>query len=107
MLKKIIGINIRSIRKLKGYSQNEAAQRTGFTPSYWGYLERGQKNPSIELLERIAEILDVEPYILLVDTTREGLPPELLHSLNIIKRMGQGSIGFISNVAGSYIKTHS
>ncbi|MFZ5643614.1 MAG: helix-turn-helix domain-containing protein [Bacillota bacterium] len=106
MLKKIVGINIRSIRKLKGYSQNEAALRAGFTPSYWGYLERGQKNPSLELIEKIAETLDVEPCILLVDITRKGLPPELLHLLNIINYMGPGGIGFITDVAGSYIKNH-
>lgn len=106
MLNEIVGRNIRSIRKLKGFSQNEAALRAGFTQSYWGYLERGQKNPSLELIEKVAAVLDVEPHVLLVDSSVKGLPSQLLQLLNIVNGMGSISVGFIGDVLRSYIETH-
>jgi len=106
MLKKIVGENIRSIRKIKGFSQNEAAQRAGFTPSYWGYLERGQKNPSLELIEKVAAVLGVEPVWLLVDPSAKGVHSQSLQLLNIISSMRDNSERFIYDVMSSYIKTH-
>lgn len=106
LLKKTVGVNIRSIRKIKGFSQNEAALRAGFTPSYWGYLERGQKNPSLELIEKVAAVLGVEPITLLVDPSSGGMHSETLQLLNIISGMGDMSRRFIYDVMSSYIKTH-
>ena len=67
-VEKNTGKNIRAIRKLKGFSQNELTLRAGISPSYWGYLERGQKNPSVELVEKVAAALEMEPYILFIDS---------------------------------------
>lgn len=107
MLKKIVGKNIRTIRKIKGFSQNEAALRAGFSPSYWGYLERGQKNPSLELIEKVAAVLSVEPITLLADSSAKGMHFEFLQLLYIISSLGDISERFIYDVMSSYIKTHS
>ncbi|GBF32614.1 hypothetical protein DCCM_0810 [Desulfocucumis palustris] len=106
MLNKIVGDNIRTIRKLKGFSRGELAVRAGFTSSYWGYLERGQKNPSLELVERIAFVLEVEPYMLLVDSPSKGLFSEMTQLLNVINSMGHMHVEFMRDVLISYIKTH-
>lgn len=106
MLKQIVGKNIRSMRKIKGYSQKEAALRACFTPSYWGYLERGQKNPSLDLIEKVAAVLGVEPVSLLVDPSAKGVHSQSIQLLNIISSMGDNSERFIYDVMSSYIKTH-
>lgn len=105
MLKKIIGKNIRRLRRQQGLTQKKAALRAGFTPSYWGYLERGQKNPSVELIEKVADTLDVEPYLLFVDSPDKKLPAELMQLLYRISSMGTQHIEFVTTVLKAYVKT--
>lgn len=106
MLNKIVGSNIRSLRKLKGFSQNEAARRAGFTPSYWGYLERGQKNPSLGAIEKVAAVLEVEPHTLLIGPDSRGVPAELWQLLYAVNNLGGNSVLFISQLMRSYVATH-
>lgn len=58
--------NVVARRKELGYTQAEAARLMGVTQgSYAGY-ERGANQPTIGLIERIAEMLECEPFELLV-----------------------------------------
>lgn len=107
MLKKILGENTRQLRKVKGLSQKEAASRAGFTPSYWGYLERGQKNPSVEVIEKIAGSLGVEAHLLFVNPREKDLPGELMQKIYTVKSMGERHLEFISNVLKAYIESLS
>ncbi|WP_168122782.1 helix-turn-helix transcriptional regulator [Paenibacillus sp. HB172176] len=52
-----IGENIRIIRKTKGLSQEQLALRAEINASYMGQVERGEKNPTIEVLGKIASAL--------------------------------------------------
>lgn len=106
MLKNIVGKNIRTIRKLKGFSQGELAFLAGITQSYWGYIERGQKNPSLELIEKIAAVLEVEPYVLFVYESSENFSSEIMYMLNVINGMGHLHIRFLRDFLNAYIKTH-
>jgi len=49
-----IGDNIRNIRKSKGLSQEQLALRAEINASYMGQVERGEKNPTIDVLGKIA-----------------------------------------------------
>jgi transcriptional regulator with XRE-family HTH domain len=106
MLKKVIGNNIRYLRKQKGFTQRDAAFRAGFTAAYWGYLERGEKNPSAEIIEKIADTLNVSPYLLLVDSTEKYLPADLIRLLYVINDMGKEHTNFFLAVMEAYIKTN-
>jgi transcriptional regulator with XRE-family HTH domain len=55
-----IGHNIRTIRKLKGYSQLKLATMCGLTRPAISMIENGQKNSHIMTLYKIAEILKVD-----------------------------------------------
>lgn len=53
----------RNIKKLRGkhdWSQQELANRSHYSRTYIGKLERGQKAPSLEALTRIARAFDLE-----------------------------------------------
>ena len=41
------------------------ATEVGIAYSYMGGIERGQKNPTLDVVERIAKVLDSEPIELL------------------------------------------
>jgi transcriptional regulator with XRE-family HTH domain len=52
-----IGENIRLMRKSKGLSQEQLALRAEINASYMGQVERGEKNPTIDVLGKIAAAL--------------------------------------------------
>jgi transcriptional regulator with XRE-family HTH domain len=51
---KIIGQRIRNYRTQKGLSQEKLAELAGCHPTYIGQLERGEKNATLESVEKIA-----------------------------------------------------
>ncbi len=60
----VVGENIKKIRKMKGLTQRKLADKSGVSYSMICKLESGeQKNPSLHTLEKIADALDVLPYV--------------------------------------------
>ncbi|MBB4383127.1 helix-turn-helix domain-containing protein [Bradyrhizobium sp. SBR1B] len=56
----LVAWNVRRIRLSRGFSQEKLAYEAGIDRSYLASLERQSKNPTIDLLGRIAETLDVQ-----------------------------------------------
>lgn len=56
---KVIGQRIRNRRTAKGLSQEKLSELVGCHPTYIGQIERGEKNATVESIERIATALDV------------------------------------------------
>ena len=56
---KIIGQRIRNYRTQKGLSQEKLAELAGCHPTYIGQLERGEKNATLESVEKIASAIDI------------------------------------------------
>lgn len=55
----LIGRNVRLIRDSQGLTQEGLADRAGLDTTHLGLIERGTQNPSIEMLIRLAEALNV------------------------------------------------
>src|SRR5690606_36147921 len=55
-----VGGKIRALRDDLGLSTEEAAERAGMSPGFWGLVERAAKAASIKSLFRFAEALGVE-----------------------------------------------
>lgn len=53
------GSRIRELRKSKGISLTKLSELTGVSKSYLSCLERNQNNPSIDVLEKISDRLEV------------------------------------------------
>ncbi|MBQ1223929.1 MAG: helix-turn-helix transcriptional regulator [Clostridia bacterium] len=58
-LAKTIGKRIRNHRTKLGLSQEKLAELSGCHPTYIGQLERGEKNATIESIDRIATSLNI------------------------------------------------
>lgn len=56
-----IGDNIRTVRKQRGYSQEEFADIAGFSRSYYTEIETGKRNISVLNLTKIIKALNVNP----------------------------------------------
>lgn len=64
-LKEVIGDNVKEARGNRGLKQAELAKLYGTTQSHISEIEKGTWNISVDTLEKLANILDVEPYDLL------------------------------------------
>lgn len=56
---------VRALREQKGWSQEELAFETGLHRTYISGIERGVRNPTVLILERLAQKLGVLPAELL------------------------------------------
>jgi transcriptional regulator with XRE-family HTH domain len=83
-LKQIFILNLKKFRKEGGVSQMKLAEQCGTSPSYIGEIEIGRKFPSIEMIDKIARALRLEPYRLFVDTAANdvGASVEITGFLN-------------------------
>lgn len=55
----LVGRNVRRIRVAQGISQERLAFDSGVDRSYLGGLERGEENPTVDILDRLAATLSV------------------------------------------------
>lgn len=67
-IQKRFGSKVRRHRNLLGLSQEELAFRSGLHRTYIGGIERGERNPTLFNIEKIAKALEVKPH----DLFREG-----------------------------------
>lgn len=57
--------NVRKLRSKKKLSQKILADKVGISVSYVSMLERGQRSPPLDMLEKVAKALGVSPISLL------------------------------------------
>lgn len=53
------GMNVKRLRKERGYSQNEFAIVAGLTQAYLSRVERGLANPQLDIINKIANGLGI------------------------------------------------
>ncbi len=53
-----MGMRIRQVRKARGWSQNELAEKCGISMSFLGHIERGTRIMSMETFVNICTALD-------------------------------------------------
>jgi transcriptional regulator with XRE-family HTH domain len=60
-LREIVARNLRRLRHAKGLSQEELADRAGINRNYVGMLEREEHAATVDMLEKLAEVLEADP----------------------------------------------
>jgi transcriptional regulator with XRE-family HTH domain len=63
----VVGRNVRRLRRARKLTQEALAHAAEIDTRYVGGIERGQENPSVAVLGRLAEVLGVHPSALLAD----------------------------------------
>lgn len=72
-LDKIIGLNIRRERTLRGVSREELASMLGLTISHLGLIERGERGATSVVIEKLTETFKVSIDNLFKEHTRTSL----------------------------------
>ena len=57
--------NLRQLRHAKGISQEDLAHEAGVNRTYLSKLEKGASYPGLEIIAKLATVLEVEPAELL------------------------------------------
>ena len=60
-LQQRFGATVRGLRRARGLSQRDLAQKAGLSYVYLNHLERGYRSPSLQAVIRIAEGLELRP----------------------------------------------
>jgi len=111
-LVKLVGTNIKEIRKLKKLTQEELAEKSGLQTSYLAGVERGDRNITIQTLEKITEGLDVAPSsIFKFDTLNYNNKfyekKELIIILqNLIEDKSEAEVRLVLNIANEIFNTY-
>jgi len=71
LIYKKVGKNIRQIRREKDVSQEKLAFEAELNRAYVGYIERGERHPSIETVYKISIALDIPIYKLFIFDPKE------------------------------------
>ncbi|MDN4601496.1 helix-turn-helix transcriptional regulator [Paenibacillus sp. F6_3S_P_1C] len=96
-LRQMIGTRIRAVRNTKGLTQQKLADVAGLDYRYIGALERGERNFSIDTLEKVLNALDVDIIELI---------PNTLKNQTSIKQEAIDSFIFgLGNLSNDQIKT--
>ena len=78
--RKRLGARIKQLRQLRRETQERLAERIDINPKYLSSIERGEENPTLDLLIRLAKGLRVELYELFTFAA-EGSPDQLRQKL--------------------------
>ncbi len=62
-----VGLNVQRLRREKGWSQEDLAFESGLHRTYVSGIERGVRNPTLLILDKLAKTLGVRLAELLAD----------------------------------------
>ncbi|WDU77711.1 helix-turn-helix domain-containing protein [Lysinibacillus sp. G01H] len=111
-LVKLVGSNIKEIRKMKKLTQEELAEKCGLQTSYLAGVERGDRNITIQTLEKITEGLKETPSsIFKFDSinfdNKYFEKKELIMILqNLIEDKSEAEVRLILNIANEVFSTY-
>ena len=71
-IKILLGRNVARLRQARGLTQEELAERAGFSQQYLSGLERGARNPTLGTIYEVARALGVSHLDLLADDDGSG-----------------------------------
>lgn len=63
----VFSSNLRKYRNAAGLSQEAFANKAGLHRTYISALERGKRSVAIDNIEKIADALEIEAYLLFID----------------------------------------
>ena len=101
----LMGRRIRYLRNLQGMTQEQLGTIANLSYKYLGSIERGEKNPSIDNLEKIAEALKVELHELFLFEHETDDIKELKKKIDeMLKGMGKKEYGTIYRLIKAILK---
>ncbi len=101
------GKKLKECREAKSFSQSELARQLNTNHSIIGKYERNEVKPTIDVVKKLANILDTTVGYLLGETKDRDLlkDPAMLKRLNEIKQMNEEDKSHILHVIDGFINS--
>lgn len=99
-----IGTKISALRKEKGLSQGDLAQKLGASREIIGKYERNENLPSIEMVAKMAQVFDVTVDFLIGSGENASYDKETVERINDIQKMDNNTKSVLFNVIDTYIQ---
>lgn len=90
-IRTLFGRRLRSLRTARSLTQQELGDKASLSFKYLGAIERGEENPSLKVIGRLADALEVAPRDMLVFEHEETAPAALKKQLNRLLREADAS----------------
>lgn len=91
-----IGATIKKLRKEKKISQVDFAKQCGISQTYLSQLENDERNPTVNVLEKISSVLEVPyPVLSFLSITIDNVPEE---KKEVYQRMEKVMFGLVEDV---------
>jgi len=84
-IKLLLGKRIKELRRRKGFTQEQLAEKIGIGTPNISYFETGKFTPAIETMQKIAQVLEVEMYELYMfkkEKSIDEIRTELINAIN-------------------------
>ncbi|MBU1356488.1 MAG: helix-turn-helix transcriptional regulator [Candidatus Edwardsbacteria bacterium] len=107
---KLIGGNIKKIRKAQGLTQEKLGKKAGYDYRYIGFLEQSRVNPTVRTLEKVAAALnfslrDLFPKNSEMESGKKGAPPKatereiiMAHIMKDLNKADEKTLGSINRI---------
>ena len=96
-LKKLLGINIRILRKSHHLSQSELAEMCKTSTNYISSIETGRRFPSLDMMEKMAIALEVDTVELFYNNYAQKEKERTESKKKIWKEVGENIDKYISS----------
>jgi XRE family transcriptional regulator, regulator of sulfur utilization len=88
-----IGQTILRVRKEKGIKQKDLAKGAGISPTYLSQIEKGQRVPRMDILEKISAEINVPLSILsFLSLDVDSIPEDKKYAYNQVKPLLDGLV---------------
>ena len=104
------GEKVKKLRKEKGWSQDEFADKIDIHGRHIGKYENGKVLPNAETLVKISRVFEVSIDYLLLDSNDNANPAakiqdrELLHNFELIDQMTEEDRNVVKSLIDAYVK---
>jgi len=109
-IRKALGQRIKQLRKDKGWTQKELANRIGTSPAQLNKYEAGQNTPPLDKLVLFAEVLSTSADYLITGNLSENMPisnTRLIQRLQLIERFDAEDKETVIKLLDAMIAKHS
>ncbi len=108
-VRKLLGANIRDLRKERGWTQKKLAELIGISPTFIMHIERGNRGVSLDTIGLFAKVLHVEISRLFEsinedeDLSNIVLPPELILERELKTKINNAITQYISEMKNHWL----
>jgi transcriptional regulator with XRE-family HTH domain len=92
---------VRRLRKAARLTREKAAERGGISPNFWGEVERGESEPGLESIFRIAKGLQLPAAALLVDEEED--PNLLKKTQQLVEKATPDQLSLLHRIAKAIV----